>query len=402
MIKKLRKRIIAINVITTCLILFIAVIVTFTLGIRSISIERDSRMLSVLSYDSEDVRDEQNKQFLNEFAIAIINTKSKEAYWFLGDHCDLDQQKLAEQLGGIVNSEKSSGYLFMHVRYIKVTDGDFVKVAFFNQNSYHNGTLKYVWVVLLALALGLLGQFLVSVFLSRIALSPVEDSWKKQKQFVADASHELKTPLSVIMANTDIIASHKEETVASQMKWLENTRSESQRMADLVADLLFLAKNDDGLKVQLEDVDLSDCVSSVVLGYEAVFYENKKDFSYSIVPDLRIVGNTKQLKQLATILLDNANKYSKDSGNISLSLAASGKHVCLTVQNDSEQLTEEQLEHLFDRFYTVEPSKNKNNGGNGLGLSIAKVICETHGGSIEVDCVNGVTAFTATLPLKKH
>ena len=112
--------------------------------------------------------------------------------------------------------------------------------------------------------------------MARFAIKPVEESWIKQKQFIADASHELKTPLSVILANTEIISSHQEETVASQMKWVENTRAEAQRMAGLVADLLFLAKNDDGLKVQMEDVNLSDCVGTIVLGYDAIFYENKK------------------------------------------------------------------------------------------------------------------------------
>lgn len=404
MIGKLRKRIVAINVITACFILFVAVIVTFTWGISRINVERDNRMRTALTFDpsGEDVQDEQNKLLLNEFAIVFCNTQTGEAVWFFGENCDLKAQTLTDNLRGIVKSQQSDGFLYMHIRYIKIVEDNVVKIAFSNLNSRYGGLLKYAWMVLSALVLGLLGHFLISVSLARMALAPVEDSWKKQKQFVADASHELKTPLAVIMANTDIIISHKDETVESQMKWLENTRSESQRMADLVADLLFLAKNDDGLKVQLEDVNLSDCVSSVVLGYEAVFYENKKLFAYEISPDLHIVGNVKQLQQLTTILLDNANKYSLDSGNITLSLAANGKHVQLSVQNDSEQLSEEQLAHLFDRFYTVDPSRNKNNGGNGLGLSIAKIICETHGGNIKVDCVNGVTTFSVTLPLKKR
>ena len=264
-----------------------------------------------------------------------------------------------------------------------------------------NNLTTFVVSTLSALTVGILGYFFVSFMLARIALKPVEESWIKQKQFVADASHELKTPLSVILANTEIIASHQEETVASQMKWVENTRAEAQRMAGLVADLLFLAKNDDGLKVQMEDVNLSDCVGTIVLGYDAIFYENKKDFAYQVDKDVYIVGNVGQLKQLTTILLDNANKYSKGSGNITLSLTANGKHANLTVENDSEQLTEEQLKHLFDRFYTVDPSRNKNNGGNGLGLNIAQVICQTHGGSIRVECENGRTRFVADIPRQK-
>lgn len=408
MIKSLRKRIVAINVLTTCIILFVAVIFTFTWGITRINDERDGQMELALNLPLTDYTQEQSKQILDEIVVVYYNTETGEGFWF-GEKRDEASEKLKDELAKLADSSMpDEGYLWGYsVRYMKaaVTDanGDataFVKIAFSNLASRY-GTMKYSWFVFGSLGFGLIAYCIISVSLARMALAPVEESWKKQKQFVADASHELKTPLSVIMANTDIIMSHRDESVESQMKWLENTRSESQRMADLVADLLFLAKNDDGLKVQLEDVNLSDCVSSIVLGYDAVFYENKKAFTYDIAPDLHVTGNVKQLKQLATILLDNANKYSKDIGNIKLTLSSSGKNAVLAVQNDSEQLTDEQLQHLFDRFYTVDPSRNKNNGGNGLGLSIAKTICENHEGTIKVTCVDGVAEFIVTLPLKK-
>ena len=230
----------------------------------------------------------------------------------------------------------------------------------------------------------------------------MEESWNKQKQFVADASHELKTPLSVIMANTEIMASHPDATVASQGKWIENTRSETQRMAELVNDLLFLAKNDDGLKVQMACVNLSDCVETTVLSYEAIFYENGKSFCYDIAPELYVQGNEGQIKQLTTILLDNANKYSSDDGNIKLSVTAAGKHIQLAIVNDCEPITDEQMSHLFDRFYTIDPSRNKNTAGNGLGLSIAQIICRTHGGNITAEYADGRITFTATLPVLKQ
>ena len=170
-------------------------------------------------------------------------------------------------------------------------------------------------------------------------------------------------------------------------------------MAELVASLLFLAKNDDGLKVELKTVNLSDCVSTTVLGQDAVFYENGKKFDYSLAENITVIGNETQLKQLVTILLDNANKYSLGDGNIELNLSANGRHAVITVANDSEQLTNEQLSHLFDRFYTVDESRNSR--GNGLGLSIAKTIVDTHGGTINVECRDGRTTFTVTLPIKR-
>ena len=402
MIRRLRKRIVAINVITASLILFCALIVTFVVGYGRIDIEREARMNLALNFDTQqdEIRFEEEKIF-DDVALAVYDVRTHQVEWFFGGNANLSREELSRYVRPIVQDVRREGWVNISVRYVKAVEGSKVKIAFNNLGASSGNLVVFAVSVLGALTLGIIVYFLFSLFLARIALRPVEDSWKKQKQFVADASHELKTPLSVILANTDILASHKDETVESQMKWVENTRAEAVRMAELVNQLLFLAKNDDGLKVQMQDVNFSNCVEGIVLGYDAVFYEKQHKFSYEVAPDVWVVGNEGQLKQLVTILLDNANKYSKGEGNITLRLQNNGKHCTLTVANDSEQLSEEQLSHLFDRFYTVDNSRNKNNGGNGLGLNIAQVICQTHNGSIRVSCENGRTAFEVTLPLKR-
>lgn len=402
MIRRLRKRIVAINVITASLILFCALIVTFVVGYGRIDIEREARMNLALNFDTQqdEIRFEEEKIF-DDVALAVYDARTHQVEWFFGGNANLTREELSRYVRPIVQDVRREGWVNISVRYVKAVEGSKVKIAFNNLGASSGNLVVFAVSVLGALTLGIIVYFLFSLFLARIALRPVEDSWKKQKQFVADASHELKTPLSVILANTDILASHKDETVESQMKWVENTRAEAVRMAELVNQLLFLAKNDDGLKVQMQDVNFSNCVEGIVLGYDAVFYEKQHKFSYEVTPDMWVVGNEGQLKQLVTILLDNANKYSKGEGNITLRLQNNGKHCTLTVANDSEQLSEEQLSHLFDRFYTVDNSRNKNNGGNGLGLNIAQVICQTHNGSIRVSCENGRTAFDVTLPLKR-
>lgn len=402
MIRRLRKRIVAINVITASLILFCALIVTFVVGYGRIDIEREARMNLALNFDTQqdEIRFEEEKIF-DDVVLAVYDARTHQVEWFFGGNANLTREELSRYVRPIVRDVRREGWVNISVRYVKAVEGSKVKIAFNNLGASSGNLVVFAVSVLGALTLGIIVYFLFSLFLARIALRPVEDSWKKQKQFVADASHELKTPLSVILANTDILASHKDETVESQMKWVENTRAEAVRMAELVNQLLFLAKNDDGLKVQMQDVNFSNCVEGIVLGYDAVFYEKQHKFSYEVTPDVWVVGNEGQLKQLVTILLDNANKYSKGEGNITLRLQNNGKHCTLTVANDSEQLSEEQLSHLFDRFYTVDNSRNKNNGGNGLGLNIAQVICQTHNGSIRVSCENGRTAFEVTLPLKR-
>ena len=385
------------------LVLLFAIIVLFVIGHVRLIETRQKLLDFALNYDPvEDEPFEANKLF-DDIALACYDTvQEKIVLHYYGAEFPVDDDQLEDLVEQIVDSGRTHGLLHANITFAKQTDGTLVKVAIHSTASNSSNLFIYLGLTFAILVVGLACYFVISVLLARTAIRPVEESWHKQKQFVADASHELKTPLSVIMANTDMLVSHQEDTVASQMKWIENTQAEAKRMAVLVADLLFLAKNDDGLRVTMEDVNLSDCVSSVVLGYDAIFYENKKEFDEDIQPDLHVEGNVGQLKQLVSILLDNANRYSVGSGNIKLKLTATGKHVQFVIANDCEQLSQEQLSHLFDRFYTVDPSRNKNNGGNGLGLAIAETICKTHHGSLHVGCVDGRITFIAHFPLKKH
>ncbi|MCM1194848.1 MAG: HAMP domain-containing histidine kinase [Corallococcus sp.] len=399
MIRSLRKKIIAINVISVCIVFLIAEILMFAISFTRLDSERNARILSAFEFDYDNENFDETKIF-NDIALVVYDNESGNVdKCFIGNKADIGEEFLYDKLNSVVASSKDSGIISWRVKYNKLDDGKLTKIVFYNRLSRNSNLKSYLLGVGVTVLLGIACYLVLSIVLAKIALKPVEESWNKQKQFVADASHELKTPLSVIMANTEIIASHRDETVESQMRWIDNTRSESQRMADLVADLLFLAKNDDGLKVQMEKTNVSDCIETTVLSYDAVFYENGKIFCYDIAPDLYVSGNEGQLKQLATILLDNANKYSVGNGNISLSLTCAGRHLNLSVSNDSDELTAEQLTHLFDRFYTVDKSRNSDKGGNGLGLSIAQIICRTHGGDISADYADGRVTITAELPL---
>ena len=399
MINKLRRKLIIIHLISVGIVFLGAIAFVFGTGYTRINAERLARLSSMLDYVewSDDLATKYQGAAVIEYDVADeqIVRQSYSAQF------NLPVEQLPEIVADVLSQSKTEGAISNRVQYsTKSVDGT-ARIILFDRYSRSSNLWLYLGYTMTAVLIGVLCYFVISVILAQIALKPVETNWAKQKQFVADASHELKTPLSVIMANTEIIASHADETVQSQMKWIENTRSESERMAELVNDLLFLAKNDDGRKATMEALNLSECVETIVLSQESLFYENGKAFSYEISPQVRIFGNMGQIKQLATILLDNANKYSTGEGNIRLEVTAVGKHACLTVRNECAPLNSEQLSHLFDRFYTVDESRNKNVTGNGLGLSIAQVICQTHRGNIRVDYADGIITFTATLPLLK-
>ncbi len=404
MINGLRKKIVAINVVSVCIVFFVAMLFVFSAGYNRVDAEKDNRIYAAFDYDFADGEKFEDNQLFGDIALYEFDLSSGVVVnKVVGDSANLDIKLIEDTIAEIAESDKKSGIISAKIKFAKRTanNGDVVRIVFSNRFSRNHSFIAYVLLTSGALLVGVGCYFAISMILARIALKPVEDSWSKQKQFVADASHELKTPLSVIMANTEIIASHQDETVASQMQWIENTRLEAKRMAELVADLLFLAKNDDGLKVQMEPVNISDCIETTVLSYDAVFYENGKSFRYDVVRDVKVIGNVGQIKQLTTILLDNANKYSVGDGNIFLNFTCAGRHITLSVSNDSEELSEEQISHLFDRFYTLDKSRNAEKSGNGLGLSIAKMISQTHGGDISASYSNGRTYFVVELPAYK-
>ncbi len=399
MITKLRNKIIIINVALMGLILLTALITVFTIGFTRLKKDSDTRLSTALQYDLNDGHYTDNPLF-KDITLIVYDSENRTLTEFYNNaSIDIPEDQIFNHLRNIVHQNESGFYMPLQCYYKYTYEGDIFKLALLNVQQNSMGTFSFFSV--LTCVISLLCYFVVSYILANIALKPVEENWKQQKQFIADASHELKTPLSVIMANTEIIASHPDSTVESQMKWIENTRSESKRMAELVSNLLFIAKSDDGFRVQMSNTNLSDCIDSMVLNFESKFYENHKNFQYDIKPDLFINGNDSQIKQLVSILLDNANKYSSGDGNIELMLDSTPKTAILTVSNDSQPLTDLQLHHLFDRFYTIDQSRNKGNAGNGLGLSIAKVICENHNGRINAEYSENRLTFTAVFPLNK-
>ena len=242
--------------------------------------------------------------------------------------------------------------------------------------------------------------FAISLFLARLSLKPVERAWTQQRQFVADASHELKTPLTVILANTGIMAAHPDATVASQRKWLGYIQEEAQRMKELVEDMLFLAKHDGTERPRdAQTVNFSDLVTGCALRFESVAFERQVELTSELQPGLTVSGEPDGLERLVMILLDNAVKYAGERGRVAVSLARRQDRAVLTVSNTGEPIPQEHLAHLFERFYRADGSRSRKEGGYGLGLAIAQTIVESHRGQIEVRSSREEgTVFTVAIP----
>ena len=222
------------------------------------------------------------------------------------------------------------------------------------------------------------------------ALRPVSEAWEQQRRFVSDASHELKTPLAVILANTQILEDDR-DMPDSARRWVDSTAEEAEHMKALVEDLLTLARADEreaegaGTVVR-EDVDLTELVEGCTMEFDAVAFERGALIDCECEPGLHVEGDRTQLQRLVRTLLDNATKYAEPDSAVRVRLARAGKHVRLTVNNKGDVIAPEDLEHLFDRFYRTDSARERQeHGGFGLGLAIAKSIAEAHGGTIRAE-----------------
>ena len=229
----------------------------------------------------------------------------------------------------------------------------------------------------------------VSNTLTKWLTKPAIEAFSKQKQFVVDASHELKTPLAIITASAESL-----ELEPTEKKWLDNIKSESERMNKLVTDLLDLAKSENmEIKEKYNINNLSKIIEKTSLTFESLIYENKLEIEDNIDKDIMFSCNPDKIKQLLGILLDNAIKHSTKNSKITVNLYKDKNNIILEIKNKGKEITKEDQEKIFDRFYRVDESRNRSDNRYGLGLSIAKNIVTSHNGKISVNCKNGYTTF---------
>ena len=225
-------------------------------------------------------------------------------------------------------------------------------------------------------------------------IKPVIETFEKQKQFITDASHELKTPLAVIMASSELMEKD------SDKKWLNNIKTETERMSNLITELLNLAKleNREEKKDYLLN-DLTKTVEIAILPLEGLIFEKNISFDYKLQEGIKFNCDSEQIKQLVTILLDNAIKHSTENGDIKIVLEKQKNEILLKVTNKGEPTPKESEEKIFERFYRADESRNRNENRYGLGLSIAKNIVQNHNGIISAKSHEGYTDFTVVFKM---
>jgi signal transduction histidine kinase len=394
MIKKLKTKFIVINMVLVSIVLIITFII---IGASTYQrLDRESYLSLEKSFPRQDMLNFPKKEIgmhpddknpgMNHIIFHVNLNSDNTVANIIEDNIEISDQVLQEITSACIEKGTPIGTLSSsNLRYMMRQINGTTQIAFYDLSAdrdiISNLILTFVVVGFLSLA----AFFIISLYLAKWALKPVEKSWEQQRQFIADASHELKTPLTVILANTDILASHKSDTIQNQYKWLEYIKAEATRMSTLVNDLLFLAKSDATKNnLILSTINFSDIVWSCSLPFESVAYEQGKDLQTNIESDIFLEGDEGKLKQLLMILLDNACKYTDKKGTIKVNLKQKQEKIYVEVMNSGEAISPEHLSKLFERFYRADEARDREHGGYGLGLSIAKNIVDMHYGKITV------------------
>ena len=256
---------------------------------------------------------------------------------------------------------------------------------------------KLIITVVISICLVILS----SLLLSKVAIAPIKVAWQKQLEFTADASHELRTPLSTVQANLDVVLSNPKATVESQMEWLENIKTENKRMIALVANLLLLSRADaNEIIINKDNLNLSDLVSELVSTYGLVAQQKQLIFSPNIQGEIYIQGDKDRIIQLLVILIDNAFSYTNKDGKVDIVLSRNDGYASIEVADTGIGMAPEEIMRVFDRFYRGKQARLYNSDGSGLGLSIARLITQEHGGKITAESQIGRgSVFKVIIPI---
>ena len=414
MIKKLKIKFIFTNMALISLVLFVSFAVMYYNSAKQLKENSLNAMKDIAFAEGPNANGLFDKEHNNKhpnYSTYILDIDSITNTCFIdgfGDADELTEENVAylnELIGYVRNSQKNEGVIEKFNLRFFVADKHYGTRIVLLDKQFEDNTLKeQLFSYLITGALAFLAFLGISILIASIAVKPIEKSINQQKQLVSDMSHELKTPITIVSTNTDIILSHADSTVEEEKKWLGYIKDETARMAELINMMLYLAKNDEFNKPKLlSDIDLSNAVMESALPFESICFEKEKEFRFDIESNVHIKGDAASIKQLLAILLDNAVKYSNEHGRIELSLAKQGDKAILTVFNTGEPIPKEHIPFIFERFYRVDKARSRESGGSGLGLSIAKSIIETNEADISVlsNYENG-TVFTCTFKMIKH
>ena len=317
-----------------------------------------------------------------------------------GDYFDLsDREYLQQIVDEAQRSGRETGTLDAHnLRFLKTGSPKGFTIVF-SDTTTEDATLKHLFYSCLMVFVVAMAVFLgISILLSRWVIKPVAVAWDQQRQFVADASHELKTPLSVIMSNAELMQS-EDICEDDRRTYAGNILGVTYQMRTLVENMLEMARLDNGTsQIAMGTLDFSQLVSDAALSFQLLYEEKGMSLHCTTAEALSVHGSERHLYQLMDVLLDNALKYATPGSTVRVDLTAGGRTCLLSVASAGEPISKEDLQNIFKRFYRADKARSMN-GSYGLGLSIAESIVDSHKGKIWAESKEGLNTFYVQLPV---
>lgn len=407
MIQKLRRKFIILALTSLFVLLAVIVAGMNILNYRSVVTEADTT-LTILSENGGTfpVVTEGRPRWLpsgmsleimyeSRFFSALLSTDGEVVYADMSKIYMVDQETAEKYIRAALGEDGEVGFV-EDFRYMMVPDGQYTRITFLDCGRKLSLFRDFVFQSIL---ISLIGYVLTAVIICILAgrfVRPVAESYERQKRFITDAGHEIKTPLTIINANVDVLEMDIGENTS-----LSDIRQQIGRLRDLTDDLVYLSRMEEaGGKLPMVNFPLSEVVAETAAPFATLAASQEKELTCRIEPLLSLRGNDKDIARLVSILLDNAVKYSPKGSPIELNLKKQGRRILLWVGNrSSTPVTAENLRHVFDRFYRTDASRNSETGGHGIGLSMAQAIVDEHGGKIGASSPDGESfVVTASFP----
>lgn len=397
MIKKLRKKLIFVSMLSLFIVLFVLILSIGILNYRKLVADAD-HVLSILAENNgrfperemqkEPPKPEKNfpeKNLLfspelpyeTRYFSAVVNEEGEVLSAETGKIATVDEETITEYVQEIWEKGKQKGFI-ENYRFLWDRSNGEMRIIFLDCGRSLNTFRMFLFIAAFVSFFGFLAVFLLMIFLSAYIVKPFLENYEKQKRFITDAGHELKTPLTIIDADAAVL-----EMDLGENEWLSDIQNQTKRLTDLTNNLILLARmEEENMKLPMVEFPLSDIAEEVIGDFQTMAKAQNKILHGKIQPMISMSGDEKAIRQLMGILLENAVKYSDEKGEILLTVETQRNHIFLSVFNTTEFISKKEIAHLFERFYRTDKSRNSQTGGHGIGLSIAAATVRAHKGKI--------------------
>lgn len=392
MIQKLSKRIFSLTIISLSIVVVGIIVLFGVLNYRN-TINTASIMMDRVG--NRDLRKNPNNethvQRINIEGLYYVQIEDGTVKEISSENAQIEEYALKVSQG-----KSDEGIIGNYVYKIRRGKGTMADITFMENEEAISNAKKIVFISIIALIISVIIIYIIAKKVAEFMVKPVKETFEKQKQFISDASHELKTPLAVVEANADVL-----ENEIGANKWLKYIQNEVQSMDKLVNELLLLAKIENVDILQEKTVfDLSKETEIIVSMFESMAYEKEVVLSTEIKENIMLNGSKEDIEHILSTLLDNAIKHTEKGNKVIASLNSEKNTIIIQVKNQGKEIPKEERENIFERFYRIDKSRNRKEKRYGLGLAIAKGIVEKYDGNISVLYKDGFTIFKVELPIK--